>query len=190
MTVIGRKQFWELTGQFSDFVLSISHAYFSFKWERIVWSLKWDLPAHAPPVVFKGVVCMFRYCLRVQALQYVETGFHHVINFPSQNVAFCSHNFCLHFMHNTISFVDAFGISADRYESCWNFLPILRKSHIKIQYLSSKAYSLKMVLIINKSSLIVFFSTCFSFISQTDANSFFILQKHSVNTGSSQPVCG
>lgn len=44
------------------------------------------------------------------------------------------------------------------------------------------------LIIINKSSLIVFFYKSFSFIPQIAANSFLISQKHSVNTGSSQPV--
>lgn len=100
-------------------------------------------------------------------------------------------NFWLHFMHNAIRFVDAFGISTDTYESCWIFSQFWEKEPHQNSVFLFKVYSLKMVLIIiNKSSLIVFFCTSFSFISQIAANSFFISQKHSVNTGSSQPVCG
>lgn len=36
-------------------------------------------------------------------------------------------NLWLHFMQNSIIFVDALGISADRYELCWIFFPNFKK---------------------------------------------------------------
>lgn len=84
-------------------------------------------------------------------------------------------NLWLHFMHNAITFVDALGISADRYESCWIiFFPILRNGAYQNSIFLLKVCSLKIILIIlNESSLMVFFCTSFSFISEIADSSFY-----------------
>lgn len=78
-------------------------------------------------------------------------------------------------MHNAITFVDAVGISANRYELCWKFFsPVLRNGAYKNSVFLFKVCSLKIILIIlNESSLIAFFCASFSFISQIADGSFY-----------------
>lgn len=73
--------------------------------------------------------------------------------------------------------------------------------HLNTEFLFKVCSLIMIPIIINKSCLIVFYCKSFSFISQIAIHSLyrvefvlllylFVSQKHSVNTGSSQLVCG
>lgn len=107
-------------------------------------------------------------------------------------------------MHNALGCVDACGISSVRSKSCWIFFPNSKKTskvpHHNSEFLFKVCSLIMVPIIINKSHLIVFFcrSFFFHFLNCYQPTlcvfSFviylFISQKHRVNTGSWQPVCG